>query len=768
MIDQLIEIIAQEVGCQSRQVAQTIDLFAAGGTVPFIARYRKEATGELDEVAIRDIEQRMNYYRELEDRRQTILKAIEEQGKLSPELKKRILATRQKNELEDLYLPYKTKRRTKASVARERGLEPLAAQILAMVGSPVALESLAEPYIDAEKELVDVEAVLAGAGHILAEDFADRAEARALVRRLTWDQGVFCSAVARGKETEVTKFEMYYDFREPLKDVPSHRMLAMRRGEKEEILRLKIEAPEEEIHVGLAQLVIPKNSCYRDWLVEVVRDSYQRLISSAIEVELRLEAKKAADLAAIKVFAENLRHLLLAAPAGSKRVLGIDPGLRTGSKLAVVDGTGRFLAHTTIYPHTGGGKAAASHCDFLKLIRQHQVEMIAVGNGTAGREMEQFARQALKDVGLKLPVVMVSESGASIYSASDIAREEFPDLDLTVRGAISIARRLQDPLAELVKVDPKSIGVGQYQHDVSQPLLKKALDEVVESCVNFVGVELNTASWALLSFVSGLSETQARAIVARRDAIGPFASRAELLDVPRFGAKTFELAAGFLRIRGAHNPLDNSAVHPERYALVERMAADSGLDLAAFIADRGRVEQIALNRYTDEGVGLPTLADIQQELLKPGRDPRETFILSSFREDVTEISDLKEGMRLNGLVTNVAAFGAFVDIGVHQDGLVHVSQLADKFVRDPATVVKVGQQVQVRVFSVDVQRKRIGLSMRSSDGSDSAQIASGVPGSASKSSAAQKITRQVEQKTAKVTTDLSAAFSRAGFKVKGK
>jgi uncharacterized protein len=763
MIDQLTEIIAEEVSCQPQQVAQAMALLAAGGTVPFIARYRKEVTGELDEVAIRAIEQRMNYYRELEERRQTILKAIEEQGKLTPELKTRILATRQKNELEDLYLPYKTKRRTKASVARERGLEPLAAQILGAAGSALPLEELAKDYIDSEKELPDAETVLIGAGHILAEDFADQAEGRTLVRRKTWEQGIFCSTVARGKESAVSKYEMYYDFREPLKDVPSHRMLAMRRGEKEEMLRLKIEAPEDEILAGLVGLLLPAAATYRQWLVEVVRDSYQRLISSAIEVELRLTAKKAADEAAIKVFAENLRHLLLAAPAGSRRVLGIDPGLRTGSKLAVVDETGRFLAHTTIYPHTGGNRAAAALGDFLQLVRQYRIDMVAVGNGTAGREMEQFARQALKDAEIKLPVVMVSESGASVYSASEIAREEFPELDLTVRGAISIARRLQDPLAELVKVDPKSIGVGQYQHDVSQSLLKKALDEVVESCVNFVGVELNTASWALLSFVSGLSETQARAIVTRRDEQGPFRSRSELLDVPRFGARTFELAAGFLRIRGAQNPLDTSAVHPERYGLIKQMAADSGLELAAFIADRQLVEQIELKRYADAEVGLPTLYDIQQELLKPGRDPRETFSLNSFREDVTEIGDLKEGMRLNGLVTNVAAFGAFVDIGVHQDGLVHVSQLADRFVRDPATVVKVGQQVQVRVVALDLQRRRIGLSMRSGDGADKETAP-----------VKRKVAEKKPQRKAsganstKITTDLGAAFSRAGFKVKGK
>jgi len=762
MAEPWIDRIATEVGCRLPQVEQTIALLADGATVPFIARYRKEVTGELDEVAIRTIEERLLYHRELDSRREIILKAIEEQGKLTPELHARILAVRQKNQLEDLYLPYKIKRRTKASVARERGLEPLAVLLLAATDPDLSLEAMATSYVNPENELPDVAAVLEGAGHILAEDFADNADGRALVRQQTWQKGIFCSTVARGKEAEVSKFEMYYEFHEALKDIPSHRMLAMRRGEKEEILRLKIDAPEADILHDLQRLFIPDSATFAAWLVDVVADSYQRLIAPSIEVELRLEAKKNADEAAIKVFADNLRNLLLAAPAGSCRVLGIDPGLRTGSKLAAVDETGRFLGHCTIYPHTGGGRAEAAGHDFLKIVQQHEIEMIAVGNGTAGREMEQFARQTLKQAGLKLPVVMVSEAGASVYSASDIAREEFPDLDLTVRGAISIARRLQDPLAELVKVDPKSIGVGQYQHDVSQPLLKKALDEVVESCVNFVGVELNTASWALLSFVSGLNTTQAKAIVARRDTEGAFTQRSELLKVARFGAKAFELAAGFLRIRGAENPLDNTAVHPERYALVAKMAADAGLSVAQFIANRRGLEQIDLNRYTDEQVGLPTLRDIQLELLKPGRDPRDSFTLSSFREDVTEIADLQEGMRLNGIVTNVAAFGAFVDIGVHQDGLVHISQLADRYVRDPATVVKVGQAVQVRVVSVDVARCKIGLSMRSVIDAEKAN--SDIKAATGSSRPVKTTKRQ----TASVAIDLGRAFARAGFKVKRK
>jgi uncharacterized protein len=530
---------------------------------------------------------------------------------------------------------------------------------------------------------------------------------------LTWQQGLFCSQPVRGKEDTVSKFEMYYDFSEPIRQIPSHRMLAMRRGEKEEVLRLRIEAPEEDILSRLSVLFVPMESRFAELLREFVADAYKRLLTPSIELDLRLQAKKAADDEAIRVFAENLRNLLLAAPAGSRKVLGVDPGLRTGSKLAVVDATGRFLEHVTIYPHAGGGgKVVSAKQDLLRLIDVHGIEMVAIGNGTAGREMDQFVRLCLKEAGLKVQVVMVSEAGASVYSASDIAREEFADLDLTVRGAISIARRLQDPQAELVKVDPKSIGVGQYQHDVSQSALKKALDEVVESCVNYVGVDLNTASWALISFVSGISEPLAKAIVNHRDIEGAFTRRDQLLKVPRFGKKAYEQAAGFMRIRNAEQPLDNTAVHPERYPLVAQMAADLSVTLPALIAEPARLDKIRLDQYVGPDIGLPTLRDIVAELKKPGRDPRASFVTASFREDVVEVKDLKEGMTLNGIVTNVAAFGAFVDVGVHQDGLVHVSQLADRFVKDPNQVVKVGQQVQVRVLSVDLQRKRIGLTMR--------------------------------------------------------
>jgi len=708
-----VAFLLEECSLKTFQVEQTVALLQQGATVPFIARYRKEATGELDEVEIRRIQDRLSYFVELDERRRTILKTIDEQGKLTPQLRRQIAAVRQKTELEDLYLPYKPKRRTKAAIAIERGLQPLAEQLLAATGPAADSAALTDAWIDPENGLPDRAAVLEGAGHVLAERFADDAAARATVRRLTWEQGLFRSLVARGKGDQVSKYEMYYDYSEALKDVPSHRMLAMRRGEKEEILRLSIDAPEEQILASLVTRFLPADATYKQFLAEVVADAYKRLLAPSIEVELRLQAKQLADEAAIKVFAENLRNLLLAAPAGGRRVLGIDPGLRTGSKLAVVDQTGRFTEHATIYPHTGAGQLEPARQTLLRLIRSHQVEMVAVGNGTAGREMEQFARQTLKDCGLNIPVVMVSEAGASVYSASEIAREEFPDLDLTIRGAISIARRLQDPLAELVKVDPKSIGVGQYQHDVSQPALKKSLDEVVESCVNFVGVDLNTASWALLSFVSGIGEALARGIVRYRDQQGAFATRKELLNVPRFGQKAFEQAAGFLRIRRGADPLDNTAVHPERYGLVQSMARDAFVPLEVFLADRGLIDSLKLERYVGADVGLPTLKDIVLELKKPGRDPRDGFTATAFREDVTEIRDLEKGMQLPGIVTNVAAFGAFVDIGVHQDGLVHISQLADRFVSDPNEIVKVGQPVRVRVVDVDLPRKRIALSMRS-------------------------------------------------------
>ncbi|MFZ2949396.1 MAG: Tex family protein [Desulfuromonadaceae bacterium] len=693
----------------------TIELLQEGATVPFIARYRKEHTGELDEVQIRDVEEQFAYFCELEERRITVLKSIEEQGKLTPELRERIEASRQKTEIEDLYLPYKPKRRTKATIARERGLEPLADIIAAQEVTAGTPEDAALPFVNPEKEIPAAASALDGAGHILAERLSDDADARAAVRRLTKERGVMTSRVAADYREQVTKFEMYYDYQEPLKAVPSHRMLAMRRGEKEEVLYLSISAPVEQILAGLKSRLILRGSVFTPLLEKVAEDAYKRLIAPSIEVELRLESKESADEAAILVFARNLRELLLAPPAGGKRVLGIDPGFRTGSKLAAVDETGRFLEHVTVYPHIGEGRIPQARQDLLRIVESHGVEMVAVGNGTAGREMEIFVKETLAGVGKQLPVVSVSEAGASIYSASEIAREEFPELDLTVRGAISIARRLQDPLGELVKVDPKSIGVGQYQHDVNQAMLKKSLDGVVESCVNYVGADTNTASWALLAYVSGVGPSLAKAITRYRDENGSFLSRTALLKVPRFGAKAFEQAAGFLRIRGGAHPLDNSAVHPERYKLVAAMAADLGVSLAGLTADPALAEKIDLKRYVSESVGLPTLSDIIEELKKPGRDPRSQFQTASFRDDIREIGDLREGMILQGAVTNVTAFGAFVDIGVHQDGLVHISHLAGRYVKDPNDAVKAGQVVKVKVLSADPQRKRISLSIKEAE-----------------------------------------------------
>jgi uncharacterized protein len=711
-LTKIIDYVIEITGLKRTQVENCVELLQGGATVPFIARYRKEMTGELDEVRIREIEEQYDYFCELEERKLTVLNSIHEQGKLTDDLRWRIESSSKKTEVEDLYLPFKPKRRTKAIIARERGLEPLADIMAAqelLSGSP---EEAAAPFVNPELDVPDAAAALEGAGHILAERLSDDADSREMVRRLTAEQGVMASRVAADKKDQLTKFEMYYDYQEPLREVPSHRMLAMRRGEKEEVLYLSIIAPQEQILAGLTSRLIRGESIFRPLLERVAEDAYKRLIAPSIEVELRLESKERADEAAIAVFARNLRNLLLAPPAGGKRVLGIDPGLRTGSKLAALDATGRFLEHVTIYPHTGEARLPQSRKELLRLVESYDIEMIAVGNGTAGREMEIFSRETLAEAGRQIPVVSVSEAGASVYSASEIAREEFPELDLTVRGAISIGRRLQDPLGELVKIDPKSIGVGQYQHDVNQSMLKKALDGVVESCVNYVGVDLNTASWALLSYVSGIGPSLAKAITRFRDQNGPFSSRGSLMNVPRFGTKAFEQAAGFLRIPGGEHPLDNSAVHPERYGLVESMARDLGVSLKQLVADPALTNRIDLKRYVSAGVGLPTLNDILEELRKPGRDPRSRFQTAAFRDDVREIEDLREGMVLQGVVTNVTAFGAFVDIGVHQDGLVHISHLASRYIKNPHDAVQAGQLVRVKVLSADPKRRRISLSIR--------------------------------------------------------
>ncbi|MBI5186890.1 MAG: RNA-binding transcriptional accessory protein [Nitrospinae bacterium] len=715
-LPRILVYIVEEAGLKPFQVQNTAALLLDGGTVPFIARYRKEQTGELDEVQVRNIEELLAYFQELQERKATVLKSVEEQGKLTPELKARVEAVRKKTELEDLYLPFKPKRRTKATIARERGLEPLADLMAAQELRSGTPEEAALPYVNPEKEVPDEAAALEGACYILAERLSEDADVRAFARRLTQEKGIFRTKVASGKEGEATKFQMYYDYKEPVREIPSHRMLAMRRGENEEVLVLSIDAPEEEILDGLKGRLILGKSIFESLLEKVAEDSYKRLLAPSIAVEVRLDSKKSADETAIRVFSENLKNLLLQPPAGSKRTLGIDPGLRTGSKLAAVDETGRFLEHVTIYPHTGGdGQKEKAKKELLRLLDRHSIELIAIGNGTAGREMEQFARETLREAGRQVLTLMVNEAGASVYSASPIAREEFPDLDLTVRGAISIARRSQDPLAELVKIDPKSIGVGQYQHDVNQNLLKKGLDSVVESCVNYVGVELNTASYALLSYVAGVSDALAKAIVHFRDANGPFPSRQALLKVPRFGPKAYEQAAGFLRIRAGEFPLDNTGVHPERYGLVESMARDLSATVEQLAANASLLETIDLKRYITDQVGLPTLTDIIEELKKPGRDPRKEFQAAVFREDITKIDDLKDGLILQGTVTNVTAFGAFVDVGVHQDGLVHISHLANRYVKDPADVVKVGQVVKVKVLSVDKGRNRVSLSIKEAD-----------------------------------------------------
>ncbi|HKE20314.1 MAG TPA: Tex family protein [Kofleriaceae bacterium] len=709
----LVPRLAADLGLPAAGVAAVCALLDEDATVPFIARYRKEATGGLDEVAIRAIEERRAYLSELEDRRQVVLASIEEQGALTDDLRARILATDSKAELEDLYLPFRPRRRTRAAIARERGLGPLADRILAQPerGDPLAE---ATGFVDAEKGVPGRDEALAGARDIAAEAVAENADVRAAVRTAFREQGDLAVEVVPAQAEQAGKFQQYFDYREPVRAMPSHRFLAIRRGENEGFLRARIETDDERLRGQVARLVgLRGGSPFAGQLELAVRDSLKRLLAPSIENEVRAELKERSDRGAVAVFAENLRHLLLAAPLGQRSVIGIDPGLRTGCKCAAVDPTGRFLGHVTIYPSHGDSGRERARRELVEFVRRHAPHAIAVGNGTGGRETEAFTREVLRDAGVAdLIVVQVSEAGASVYSASDAARDEFPDLDLTVRGAISIARRLQDPLAELVKIEPKAIGVGQYQHDVHQPLLGRVLAEVVESCVNRVGVALNTASAALLSYVAGVSPKVARSIVEHREKRGAFRARADLLAVSGVGPRTFQQCAGFLRIADAAHPLDRSAVHPERYGLVERIAADLGVGLAALVGDQTMAGRIDIRRYVGDGVGEPTLADIVSELAKPGRDPRAAFEPPRFRDDVRELSDLAAGMVLEGVVTNVTAFGAFVDVGVHQDGLVHVSQLSDRFVRDPAEVVKVGDRLTVRVLEVDLARKRISLTAR--------------------------------------------------------
>lgn len=699
--------IAQELSLPIQSIKSVIQLFDEGNTIPFIARYRKEATGNLNEVQIKEIQDRYCYFRELEERRQTILTSIESQGKLTKELKEQILSCQIKTILEDLYLPYKPKRRTRAMIAREKGLEPLADLIMQQ---PLHIEvnSSASEYINLEKGVESIDQALSGACDIIAEKIAENASIRALVRDSFKSEGIVVSKVRREKAKDPTKFEQYYDFKEPVRTIPSHRYLAIRRGEREEILEFEIaiEADSLLFEIGNILKVNPLSS-FNSQLKLAIEDSYHRLLKPSVETDIRLELKGSSDRDAVAVFSDNLRHLLLASPLGGRVVIGIDPGIRTGCKCAAVDSTGKFLESATIFPTQTNAKEI-----LYRLVERYNPYAIAIGNGTAGRETESFVRQFLKDIGQEQPfVISVSESGASVYSASDVAREEFPDLDLTIRGAISIARRLQDPLAELVKIDPKSIGVGQYQHDVHQPLLQSELQHVVESCVNHVGVDLNTASASLLAYVSGIGTSLARKIVKYREENGAFRNRKQLRDVGGFGSKTFEQAAGFLRIQNGDYPLDSSAVHPERYELVEQMAQDLKVTLNDLISNSKLIDSIDRQHYI-RLAGELTLADIIQEIKKPGRDPRTIFEPPKFRDDIMSMSDLKNGLILDGIVTNVTAFGAFVDIGVHQDGLIHLSELSDRFIKHPNEVVKAGDKIKVEVTGVDIDRKRISLTAR--------------------------------------------------------
>ncbi|WP_316840839.1 Tex family protein [Pedobacter gandavensis] len=704
------KIIATELGVAEKQVVATIELLDAGATVPFISRYRKEMTGSLDEVQVAAIRDRFQQLRELDKRREAILKALAALDKLSPELERQINEATNIAAIEDIYLPYKPKRKTRASEARKKGLEPLALTLLEQGKGEPDLE--AKAFLNEELGVNSTEEALAGARDIIAEIVNEHVEVRTAMRQYFQQKSSFKSSVMKGKEEEGIKYKDYFEWEEPLKAAPSHRVLAMRRGENESILKLET-MPEEEGAISIIEgQFIKGNSAAAKQVKIAIQDSYKRLLGPAMETEIRSFSKEKADAEAIRVFAENARQLLLAAPMGQKNVLAIDPGFRTGCKVVCLDRQGKLLENTAIYPHTGQGNVKNAADKIIELCKKHQVEAIAIGNGTAGRETEVFVR------GLQIPevtIVMVNENGASIYSASEVAREEFPTQDITVRGAVSIGRRLMDPLAELVKIDPKSIGVGQYQHDVDQSKLQQSLDDTVMSCVNAVGVELNTASKQVLAYVSGLGPQLAQNIVTYRNENGAFKNRESLKKVPRLGDKAFEQAAGFLRIRDAVQLLDASGVHPERYALVNKMARDLNCTVAQLIKDAELRKQIKLQQYVTDEIGLPTLNDIMNELAKPGRDPREQFEAFSFTDGVNEIADLRIGMKLPGIVTNITNFGAFVDIGVHQDGLVHTSQLADRYVANPNDVVKVHQKVEVTVVEVDAARKRISLSMKSAE-----------------------------------------------------
>jgi uncharacterized protein len=709
MQTQFIDQIAEELNLNTAQVTATAALIADGGTVPFIARYRKEQTGELDEVQIMNIRDRLQQLADLAARRESIKSSLKERNLLTDELDGKIDAAATLAKLEDIYLPFRPKRRTKAMIARERGLEPLATHLFENQDASDTAEQ-ALTYVDAEQEVADADAALEGARHIIAEWISDDADARESLRKLFWEHGTLVSEGFPGKEVEGAKYSDYFKWQEPIKNAPSHRVLAIRRGEKEGFLFHRITPEEESAILILERQFLNGRGSAAGEVKKAIGDCYKRLLAPSMETEVRLRAKKQADVAAIQVFADNARELLLASPLGQKRMMAVDPGFRTGCKTVILDAQGQLLFNHVLFCTGGAGQIDRAKVEAKALIERYDIEAIAVGNGTAGRETEAFFREL--GLSKKIVIVSVNESGASIYSASEVAREEFPTEDITVRGAVSIGRRLMDPLAELVKLDPKSIGVGQYQHDVDQYALKRTLDDTVISSVNKVGVEVNTASKQLLSYVSGLNESIAGNIVAHRQENGPFKSRKEFSEVSRLGPKAFEQCAGFLRIRDAAHPLDQSGVHPERYKLVEQMAAAVGCQLADLTNDSSARAKIKLENYVSDEVGLPTLRDIMEELAKPGRDPRKQFEVFQFADGVEKPTDLTLGMKLPGIVTNVTAFGAFVDIGVHQDGLVHISQLADKFVDDPNKVVKVGDKVQVTVTEVDMQRNRIALSMK--------------------------------------------------------
>ncbi|MEO1375838.1 MAG: Tex family protein [Cyanobacteria bacterium J06635_10] len=710
------QLLATELNLKPFQVENALGLFAEGATIPFVARYRKERTGEMNETQLRDLSDRYTYLTDLEARKSVILNAIAEQGKLTDELKQQIESCLQKTELEDLYLPYRPKRRTRATIAKEKGLDKLAEFIKSLNiknGASADLNAAAAKYINPEKEVKTAEEALKGASDIIAEEVAEKAHNRAYLRELFLEEGVFASRIKDEYPEGTTKYEMYRDYQMKVRNIAPHNMLALCRGDKEKILSYEIAFDEDYVLSYLeSQEIRTKQPDIRKFYQQMLKDAFNRLMKNSLTNEVISEKKEYADIESIKTFETNLRNLLLSAPAGMKPAIAIDPGFRTGCKVAILDETGKFLEYQAIFPHTGAGKRSEAAKILQNLIEKYNVELIAIGNGTASRETDEFVAEVMQKTECKPIKVMVNESGASIYSASKVAIAEFPDLDVTVRGAISIGRRLQDPLAELVKIDPKSIGVGQYQHDVDQKLLKKKLDETVESCVNYVGVDLNTASKELLTSVSGITSTIANNIVGYRNENGAFKNRRQLLKVAKLGPKAFEQAAGFLRIRGGENPLDNTAVHPESYAVVKTIATDLNIPLKQVTQIAENLKKADLKKYVTDKVGEPTLRDIIGELEKPGRDPRAEFKYATFKEGINEISDLESGMELEGIVTNVANFGAFVDVGVHQDGLVHISQLANQFVRDPKEIVKVGQVVKVKVLEVNQKLKRIGLSMK--------------------------------------------------------